>query len=149
MASTVAWISLTGMLGSKIITFGPKSGWSCPPGGFAKTVVLIISATSSAARSNMLIDLNFNNPILLLSWQVKLFCSGKPLNGGQIQQFNKSGQRKREFVYNQRKVRSTIFYHIGQVKTCKGLYPSVPNLVQLFVKGTSYMGKNSPPFQCF
>src|SRR5258706_13838060 len=25
--STVAWIWLNGMLGSKIITFGPKSGW--------------------------------------------------------------------------------------------------------------------------
>jgi hypothetical protein len=25
--STVAWIVAVGMLGSKIITFGPKSGW--------------------------------------------------------------------------------------------------------------------------
>jgi hypothetical protein len=28
MASTVAWIWLVGMLGSKMYTFGPKSGWS-------------------------------------------------------------------------------------------------------------------------
>ena len=28
MASTVVWIWLVGMLGSKIVTFGPKFGWS-------------------------------------------------------------------------------------------------------------------------
>src|SRR5579875_2562173 len=46
MALTVAWIWLIGMLGSKIYTFGPKSGW---PG--AVTGVGGVAAGAPAARA--------------------------------------------------------------------------------------------------
>jgi hypothetical protein len=78
MASTFAWISLSGMLGSKIITFGPNSGWP-DPCGLADAVVLIVSATNITARSRMLIDMNFDIKILLLTWQVKLSCNIRSL----------------------------------------------------------------------
>jgi len=50
IASTAAWMSATGMLGSKIFTLGPKSG--CPPwaGGEAAAVPLHDSAVTRELR---------------------------------------------------------------------------------------------------
>jgi hypothetical protein len=47
-ASTVAWISLTGMLGSKMVTFGPRSGAN---GAAVAMPVLVLSKRATQSRT--------------------------------------------------------------------------------------------------